>query len=130
MSRGMHAFAGLTSNSRNILYAFLPMDTTSSPQKIENSSAERRRASEDISVLSEQIKAIERLKGVPVRHFRLESVMIDTVSGEPLTAKMWVTEDEPPRPLKKEKERFECEFCHKVFDKRHKMLLHARFHNK
>lgn len=106
------------------------MDITSSPQKTENSLAERKRTGEDISVLSEQIKAVEHLRSIPVRHFSLKLVEIDTVSGEPVTVKMWVTEDDPPKPSKRERETFECGFCHKIFDRRHKMLLHARFHNK
>lgn len=109
---------------------FHPMTTALSPQNVGDSPAEKKKASEEISVLSEQANAVKRLMGIPIRRFRLENVVIDTVSGEPLMAKMWVTEDEPPKLLKKEKKIFECDFCHKTFDKRHKMLLHARFHNK
>lgn len=93
-------------------------------------SQDRKKVNEAASVIAEQQKAAEASRAMPLRTFRLETVTIDTISGQPLVTKMWATNEEQQRVQKKEKEIYKCEFCEKTFDKRQKMLLHARFHIK
>lgn len=107
---------------------FIPMDIPSSQQRNEQNSVEKKKTNDGFNVLADQMKAVEEAKAFPLRKFRLETVTIDTVSGEPLYTKMWVTDQEFVKMNKKEKELYKCEICDKAFDKRQKMLLHARFH--
>jgi hypothetical protein len=106
------------------------MDVPSSLQKADASSADKKKIAEGTSVISEQQQALEEAKKATLRTFRLETVTIDTLSGQPLVTKMWVTDNEHLKTQKKEKEIYKCEYCEKTFDKRQKMLLHSRFHNK
>lgn len=106
-----------------------PMDIPSSQQKNEQSSVEKKKLNDGFNVLADQMKAVEEIKDFPLRKFKLETVCIDTVSGEPLFTKMWITDQEFVKTnTKKEKDIYKCEICDKTFDKRQKMLLHARFH--
>ena len=104
------------------------IDIPSSQQRNEQNSGEKKKLNDGFNVIIDQIKAIDELKQVPLRNFRLETISIDTLSGEPLYTKMWVTDQEFVKSSKREKEVYKCEICDKAFDKRQKMLLHARFH--
>ncbi|ELA41308.1 uncharacterized protein VICG_01681 [Vittaforma corneae ATCC 50505] len=106
------------------------MDLSASLQKCEQSQGDKKRTNEGVSVILEQQKAVEEAMNAPLRRFRLEPVSIDTLSGQPLVTKMWVTDEAYLKTQKKEKEVYKCEVCNKTFDKRQKMLLHARFHTK
>lgn len=106
------------------------MDPSPSLQKCEQSQGDKKKANEGVSVISEQQKAVREAMNAPLRRFRLEPVSIDTLSGQPLVTKMWVTDETYVKVQKKEKETYKCEVCAKTFDKRQKMLLHARFHTK
>lgn len=106
------------------------MEFPSSQQRNEQSAIEKKKINDGFNVLKEQMKAVEEIKMAPLRKFRLEVVSIETLSGEPLLTEMWVTDDEFIKGSTKEKEVYKCEICEKAFDKRQKMLLHARFHRK
>lgn len=106
------------------------MDLQSSPQKNEQSQTDKKKSNEGQTVIIEQQNAVKLAKKGTLRRFKLETVTMDTLSGNPLVTKMWVTDDEYVKTQKREKEIYRCEFCDKEFDKRQKMLLHSRFHNK
>lgn len=106
------------------------MEFNSSQPKNYSATCEKKKINEEISVIAEQTRIIEKLKNKPIRKFKQEIVSIETISGEPLTTKMWVAEEPLSEFSRKEKELFECEICQKKFDKKQKMLLHARFHSK
>ena len=108
------------------------MEIPSSQQANERNehTSEKKRINDGVSVILDQMKAVEGYKLVPLRKFRLETVCIDTLTNTPLYTKMWVTEDEFVKGDEKEKESYKCEICEKSFDKRQKMLLHQRFHKK
>lgn len=106
------------------------MDYLFSEQKIDQSQGDKKKINDGFSVMAEQQQALENAKNTQIRTFRLETVTIDTLSGQPLLTKMWVTDEQLQTSQKKEKDGFKCEYCDKIFDKRQKMLLHSRFHNK
>ncbi|KAM0680017.1 hypothetical protein GINT2_001704 [Glugoides intestinalis] len=106
------------------------MDFITSQQKSDQSQIDKKKASDGYSVILEQQKAVsEAMKGI-IRPFRLETVFIDTLSGQPLMTKMWVSTEIYTKREKRAKEHYKCEHCGKIFDKRQKMLLHSRFHGK
>ncbi len=63
------------------------------------------------------------------RTFKLEDVEIETLYGEKILVKMWVSNNKLcENTIKVHTEIFKCEKCSKEFDRRQKMLLHSRFH--
>lgn len=106
------------------------MDFIASQQKNEQSQIDKKKANEGYSVLAEQQKAVSEAMNGIIRPFRHEMVCIDTLSGQPLMTRMWVSTEIYTKREKREKEHYKCEHCGKIFDKRQKMLLHSRFHGK
>jgi hypothetical protein len=105
----------------------LQSSQTRNDNKNENS-IEKKKFNDGATVINDQMKAIEELKKLPVRKFRLEKVAIDTLSGKSLYTKMWVTDEEFFKKGEKEKESFKCEICEKEFDKKSKLTFHMRYH--
>ncbi|KAI5148247.1 hypothetical protein ENBRE01_0207 [Enteropsectra breve] len=93
-----------------------------------NVSAEKRKVMDSSAMINEQHEAAMKYRNMEVRKYREEIVEIETSSGEILKTKMWVTEGKPKADAKKEIEIFVCDVCKKEFDKRQKLLLHARYH--
>lgn len=106
-----------------------PMDIPSSQPRNESAVTDKRRANDGSNVVQEQQQAASRAGDYRIRSFRQANVTIETLSGEKLVTRMWVSDEEPVGVAqKKVAETFKCEVCSKEFDKRQKMLLHARFH--
>lgn len=102
------------------------MDALSS--QLGNENVVSKRGNEGAAVIKEQKKAIDELKHCKIRNFRLENIEIKTIYDEKLFTKMWVSDEEPAVYQERIAEIFKCEICNREFDKRQKMLLHARFH--
>ncbi len=104
------------------------MDPNSS-QNMNNSLVDKKKMADEFTIKKEQIDAISYLKKMKVRHFKLESVEIETTSGSFLKTKMWVTHEDFAKPHSLEKESYECHICSKKFDKNQKLVLHLNSHN-
>lgn len=104
------------------------MDLQSSQPCSESVAADRRRTGDESAVMREQHRAAEKAGSCSTRSFRREEVVIETVHGERLRTRMWVSDQEPTGVAQKVADVFRCEVCGKEFDKKQKMLLHARFH--
>jgi hypothetical protein len=89
---------------------------------------ERRKLAEGMGVIMEQQRCVQKAMDYRIRSFRYEDVQIETLDGQLLTAKMWVSDKEPNGIATKIQEVFKCDVCSKEFDKKQKLLLHARFH--
>lgn len=96
--------------------------------QLEEGAVEKRKTAEGMSTMYEQQRAAARAKEGRIRSFRWEPVEIKTVNGVSFLTRMWVSDEEPAGITAKIAECFACEVCSKVFDKKQKLLLHARFH--
>lgn len=104
------------------------MDIQSSQKGNDDNPSDKRKASDGTNVIQEQQKAVQRAMDYKIRSFRHEDVVIETSSGGAFTTKMWVSNEEPVGVAAKVAEVFKCQVCSKEFDKKQKLLLHARFH--
>jgi len=106
------------------------MEAPSSQSKIEEEVNDKRRHVEAFELIAKQQKAAAEAGEYSIRTFRKEFVRIKTISGEELVTGMWVSDSPSVGIRPKDVEVFVCKECGKEFDKRQKMLLHARYHNK
>ncbi|KAI4291489.1 hypothetical protein PAPHI01_0763 [Pancytospora philotis] len=89
---------------------------------------ERRKLAEGMGAVAEQMQAAKKAAEGKIRYFRWENVEIKTLTGAPLWTRMWVSDEDPVTVVAKAPEVFKCDVCAKEFDKKQKLLLHARFH--